>query len=173
MWLCQTCNHIHLGEQAPERCPVCGVDSKHFDEIREAQDLSNSQTLENLKKAFAGESQANRRYLAFATIAEKENLTDAKEAFLKAANDETAHAHAHLAYLLLGTKESHNTLANLETAIAGESYENDIMYPEFAAIAEKEGYPTLARYFRSVARHEKEHAKRFQTILDELRRNDS
>mgnify|MGYP001045079918 CR=1 FL=1 len=157
MYRCKGCGYLHVGP-APESCPVCGAPQSFFVPSEGAGDLTGSRTLENLKAAFAGESQANRRYTLFARIAELEGDTEAKAAFDRAATEETAHALGHLAYMnAFGT-----TVENLLTAYEGEEYETAEMYPEFARIAEEEGHPEIAHYFRSVGGFERQHRDGFK-----------
>lgn len=162
-WICNRCKHVAIGREAPERCPVCGAPAAEFAPFAGIENLGGTRTEANLKAALAGESQANRRYLAFAVAAECEGETEAAEAFRRAAEDETAHALSHLGFLGLpgGTRE------NLKAAIEGETYENDRMYPEFARIAREEGFGDVARYFEAVAGHERRHAQRFTGLLRE------
>lgn len=157
MYRCKGCGYLHVGP-APERCPVCGAPQSFFVAAEGPGDLTGSKTLENLKAAFAGESQANRRYTLFARIAELEGDEEARAAFERAATEETAHALGHLAYMgAFGT-----TAENLAAAAEGEEYETAEMYPEFARIAEEEGYPQIAHYFRSVGGFERQHRDGFR-----------
>lgn len=157
MYRCKGCGYLHVGP-APERCPVCGAPQSFFVPAEGPGDLTGTRTLENLKAAFAGESQANRRYTLFARIAEIEGDEDAKAAFDRAATEETAHALGHLAYMsAFGT-----TAENLASAYDGEEYETAEMYPEFARIAEEEGYPEIAHFFRSVGGFERQHRDGFR-----------
>jgi len=137
-------------------------------------ELKGSKTHEALKEAFAGESQANRRYLYFARVAEKEGHADVAELFRDTADGETGHALSHLEFLAatagdpatgepLGTTEQ-----NLASAIAGETYEFTAMYPGFAATAREEGFEEIADWFATLARAERTHAGRFQKALDKL-----
>jgi rubrerythrin len=157
---CRTCGYFHVGP-APEKCPVCGAAQTMFVAYEGPGDLSGTKTLENLAAAFAGESQANRRYSLWARIADREGNMNAKSAFDHAAAEETAHALGHLAYMG-GYGE---TKTNLEAAAAGEAYETLEMYPEFADIAEAEGFPEVAAYFRAVGRFEAEHKARYDKAL--------
>lgn len=161
---CKMCGHFHVGP-APERCPVCGAPQTAFVEYAGPGDLSGTKTLENLKAAFAGESQANRRYTLFRRIAELEGAPEsALKAFDRAAAEETAHALGHLAYMGgFGT-----TGDNLRAASEGEGYETLEMYPSFAETAEAEGYPEIAFYFRSVGRYEGQHRQEYLDALEEL-----
>lgn len=161
MYRCKGCGYLHVGP-APERCPVCGAPQSFFVAYEGPGDLTGTRTLDNLKAAFAGESQANRRYTLFARIAQIEGDIPARDAFEHAATEETAHALGHLAYMgAFGTTKS-----NLEAAYEGEEYETAEMYPEFARIAEEEGYSQIAQYFRAVGGYEKQHRDRFRKALD-------
>src|SRR5512142_1572922 len=115
---CKGCGYYHVGA-APERCPVCGAPASFFLPYEGPGDLAGTKTLENLKAAFAGESQANRRYTLWSRIAELEGVGKAREAFDHPAAEETAHALGHLAYMG-GAGE---TATNLKAAIEGEGYE--------------------------------------------------
>jgi rubrerythrin len=153
---CKGCGYVHVGP-APERCPVCGAPQTFFLPYEGPGDLTGTTTLKNLQAAFEGESQANRRYTLFARIAELEGDETALAAFKRAATEETAHALGHLAYMgAFGT-----TAENLATAFEGEEYETVEMYPEFARIAEDEGYPQIAQYFRAVGGFERQHRDGF------------
>jgi len=164
MYRCKSCGYFHIGP-APEHCPVCGAPQTAFVVYEGPGDLSGTQTLENLKAAFAGESQANRRYTLFLRIAELEGAPEsALAAFRRAAAEETAHALGHLAYMSgFGTSAQ-----NLAAAAAGETDEATRMYPSFAETAEAEGYPEIAHYFRSVGRYENEHRGAYVAALEEL-----
>ncbi len=121
-------------------------------------------TDQNLQEAFAGESQANRKYLAFAEQAEKEGHAQAARLFRAAANAETIHAHAHLRAMKgIGTTDE-----NLKEAVAGETHEFKNMYPDMIKTAETEGHAAAARSFRYANEVEKTHATLYQKILDSL-----
>ena len=136
-------------------------------------ELAGSETLQNLKAAFAGESQANRRYLYFAKVADAEGQPDIAEGFRATADGETGHAHGHLDYLAtvgdpvtdlpIGT-----TADNLRASIAAETYEYTEMYPAFAKTARDEGFDDIADWFEILAKAEKSHAGRFEQMLDFL-----
>jgi rubrerythrin len=137
------------------------------------KNLSGTKTFENLKEAFAGESQANRRYLYFAKQADVEGHPDVAGLFRDTAEGETGHAHGHLEYLRqVGDpatgKPIGNTKLNLQASIAGETYEYTEMYPGFAKVARNEGFEEIAEWFETLARAEKSHAGRFQKGLDSL-----
>ncbi len=110
-------------------------------------------TLDNLQNAFAGESQANRKYLAFATQADKDGFGQVARLFRAAAAAETVHAHAHLR-AMDGIK---TTEENLQTAIAGEAFEVEEMYPPYVAEAEAEGHKRALRSFRNALPVEQTH----------------
>jgi rubrerythrin len=135
--------------------------------------LEGTKTHENLKQAFAGEAQANRRYLYFARVADVEGYTDVAGLFRDTAEGETGHAHGHLDYLkevgdpVTGLPIG-GTEANLKSAIASETYEYTEMYPSYARIAREEGFEEIAEWFETLARAERSHAGRFQKGLDSL-----
>jgi len=136
-------------------------------------DINGSKTHDNLKEAFAGESQANRRYLWFAQKADVEGYPDAAALFRSVAEGETGHAHGHLDYLKrVGDPATGepigDTHKNLKASIAGETYEYTQMYPGFAKTAREEGFTEVAEWFETLARAEKSHAGRFQKGLDTL-----
>lgn len=135
--------------------------------------LKGTKTHENLKEAFAGESQANRRYLYFASKADVEGYNDVSAVFRSTAEGETGHAHGHLEYLEeVGDPVTDEpigaTAANLKSAIAGETYEYTDMYPGMAKTARDEGLDEIADWFETLAKAERSHANRFQKALDTL-----
>jgi rubrerythrin len=123
-----------------------------------------NKTENNLMEAFAGESQANRKYLAFAKQADKEGHTQAAKLFRAAAEAETVHAHAHLR-VLGGIKD---TASNLKEAISGEIHEFDSMYPAMIQDAKEEGNKAAERTFTYANSVEKIHAELYQKALDSL-----
>lgn len=123
-----------------------------------------SKTDENLQEAFAGESQANRKYLAFARKAEEEGYVQVAKLFRAAAEAETVHAHAHLG--ALGGIAT--TAENLKAAIAGETHEFKQMYPAMIADAQKEGQKSAERSFSYANQVEEIHAGLYQKALDNL-----
>jgi rubrerythrin len=136
-------------------------------------DLKGSKTHDNLKAAFAGESQANRRYLYFARQADIEGYPDVGGLFRDTAEAETGHAHGHLDYLKpvgdpATDKPIGSTDKNLGAAVAGETYEYTEMYPGMARSARDEGFSDIAEWFETLAKAEKSHAGRFQKALDDL-----
>lgn len=135
--------------------------------------LKGSKTHENLKGAFAGESQANRRYLYFAKAADIEGYPEIASNFRETAEGETGHAHGHLDYLkAVGDPVTDlpigDTIDNLKSAVAGETYEYTDMYPGMAKVARAEGFAEIADWFEVLAKAEKSHARRFQNLLDSL-----
>ena len=135
--------------------------------------LGGTKTHENLKNAFASESQANRRYIYFARQADVEGYPDIAGLFRDTAEGETGHAHGHLDFLKevgdpVTGEPIGGTLLNLKAAIAGETYEYTEMYPGFARTAREEGFEEIAEWFETLARAEKSHAGRFQKGLDSI-----
>ncbi len=136
-------------------------------------ELKNTKTHENLKAAFAGESQANRRYLYFAQIADVEGSPDTAALFRSTAEGETGHAFGHLEFLAQAGDPATglpigDTLSNLKSAIEGETHEYTDMYPGMAKTAREEGFDEIADWFETLAKAEKSHAGRFQKALDSL-----
>ena len=135
--------------------------------------LEGTKTHHNLKEAFAGESQANRRYMYFAKVADVEGYPEVAGLFKDTADGETGHAHGHLDFLKqVGDpatgKPIGNTLKNLQSAVAGETYEYETMYPGFAKTAREEGFEDIAEWFETLAKAEKSHAGRFSKAAKEL-----
>ena len=135
--------------------------------------LEGTQTHDNLKEAFAGESQANRRYLYFAQKADIEGYPDVAALFRSVAEGETGHAHGHLDFLKqVGDPATGepigDTRKNLKASIAGETYEYTEMYPSFARTARDEGFEEVAEWFETLARAEKSHAGRFTKGLGQI-----
>jgi rubrerythrin len=135
--------------------------------------LKNTKTHENLKAAFAGESQANRRYLYFAKVADVEGYPEIAGNFRETAEGETGHAHGHLDYLkAVGDPATDlpigDTAKNLKASVAGETHEYTDMYPGMAKTARAEGFAEIADWFETLAKAEKAHAGRFQSMLDKI-----
>jgi rubrerythrin len=138
-----------------------------------SKQLKGTKTEDNLKAAFAGESQANRRYLYFSKVADVEGYPDVAGLFRDTADGETGHAHGHLDYLKQSGdpatgKPIGSTDKNLVAAVAGETYEYTDMYPSMAKTAREEGFTDIAEWFETLAKAEKSHAGRFQKALDGL-----
>jgi rubrerythrin len=136
-------------------------------------ELKGTKTHDNLKAAFAGESQANRRYLYFAKQADVEGFPDVAGLFRDTAEGETGHAHGHLDYLKrVGDPATDlpigDTEANLKSAVAGETHEYTDMYPSMAKTAREEGFDEIADWFETLAKAEKSHAGRFTQGLGEI-----
>jgi rubrerythrin len=137
------------------------------------KDLKTSKTLQNLKDAFAGESQANRRYLYFAKVADVEGYPEVAMNFRETAEGETGHAHGHLDFLkAVGDPATGlpigDTAANLAASIAGETHEYTDMYPGMAKTARDEGFVEIADWFETLAKAEKSHAGRFDKMLKSI-----
>jgi len=135
--------------------------------------LKGTKNLNNLKDAFAGESQANRRYLYFARVADIEGYPDIAGLFKDTADAETGHAFGHLDFLKeVGDPATGEPIGktkhNLKASVAGETYEYTQMYPGFAKTAREEGFTEIAEWFETLARAERSHAGRFQKGLDSL-----
>jgi rubrerythrin len=135
--------------------------------------LQSTKTHQNLKDAFAGESQANRRYLYFAKVADVEGYSEIASNFRETAEGETGHAHGHLDYLKsVGDPATDlpigDTELNLKAAIAGETHEYTDMYPGMAKTARAEGFDEIADWFETLAKAEKSHAGRFAKMLETI-----
>lgn len=141
-------------------------------------------TIENLSKAFVGESQARNRYTMYSKIAKKEGYEQIADIFLVTADNEREHAK--WAFRLINELKGNdtsldelmieaavptvqgNTIENLKAAIAGESYETTTMYPEFADVAEEEGFPEIAERLRAIGKAEAHHKDRYEKLLNEV-----
>ncbi len=149
--------------------------------------LKGTKTLENLMKAFAGESQARNRYTFYAGIARKEGYRQIEAIFLETADNERAHAKAFYHHVInnLGGSEATmvnitadypaqlgTTEQNLRAAAAGENEEWSDLYPEFAKIADEEGFPEVAFTFRKIAEVEVKHEKRFLKLLENIEKDE-
>ena len=133
--------------------------------------LKGTKTKENLEAAFAGESQANRRYLYFAQKADIEGYNDVASVFRSTAEGETGHAHGHLEYLEeVGDPATGEPMGetedNLKSAIHGETHEYTDMYPGMARTARDEGFDEIADWFETLAKAEKSHAGKFTRTLE-------
>jgi rubrerythrin len=135
--------------------------------------LNGTKTHDNLKAAFAGESQANRRYLYFANKADVEGQTEVATLFRSTAEGETGHAHGHLDYLAeVGDPATDMPIGsssnNLKAAVAGETHEYTDMYPGMAKTARDEGFDEIADWFETLAKAERSHANKFAKALETL-----
>lgn len=143
------------------------------------------ETIKNLVKAFIGESQARNRYTFYAKAAKREGYEQIAEIFLITAENEKEHASSLFKLINELKKQSGGSLdeisveaaaptvlgttaENLKAAIAGENYEHTKMYPEFAEVAEKEGYPEIAKRLRAIAKAEEHHEERYRKLLKEV-----
>jgi rubrerythrin len=156
-------------------CGVAALSATPFYPLKEINmaGLKGTKTEENLKAAFAGESQANRRYLYFAQKADVEGYNDIAAVFRSTAEGETGHAHGHLEFLEeVGDPATGepigDTSLNLKASIAGETHEYTDMYPGMARSAREEGFDEIADWFETLAKAEKSHAGRFQKALDSM-----
>ena len=139
-----------------------------------AKSLKGTKSFENLKGAFAGESQANRRYLYFARVADIEGYPDVGGLFRDTSEAETGHAFGHLDFLKeVGDPATGEPIGdsekNLAAAVAGETYEYTQMYPGFARQAREEGLTEIAEWFETLAKAEKSHAGRFAKGLQQVK----
>jgi|TARA_A200000113_G_C8679699_1_gene295099 rubrerythrin len=136
-------------------------------------ELKGSKTHQHLKDAFAGESQANRRYLYFANKADIEGYPEVANLFRNTAEGETGHAHGHLDYLAeVGDPATDlpigSSKENLASAVAGETHEYTDMYPGMAKDARDEGFDEISDWFETLAKAERSHANKFQKALDTI-----
>ena len=167
-------SHI-LGNATSSRCTLTRGRGNPPISVKkeECMELSESKTVQNLKDAFAGESQANRRYLYFAAKADIEGENDVAAVFRSTAEGETGHAHGHLEYLEeVGDPATGlpmgDTRKNLMASIEGETHEYTDMYPGMAKTAREEGFEEIADWFETLAKAERSHANRFQKAFDAL-----
>ncbi|HOI64917.1 MAG TPA: rubrerythrin family protein [Mesotoga sp.] len=145
--------------------------------------LKGTKTLENLMKAFAGESQARNRYTFYASVAKKEGYEQIAAIFTETADNEKEHAKVFFKHILEGMAselpitvhvdadypvELRTTRENLKAAAAGENEEWTMLYPEFADVAEKEGFKDVANSFRQIAKVENRHEARYLKLLDNI-----
>ena len=139
--------------------------------------LKGTQTEQNLLKAFAGESQARTRYTFFASVAKKEGYEQIAAVFMETAEQEKEHAKRFFKFLEGGdvtitatypAGKIGTTTENLLAAAMGENEEWDVLYPEFAKIADEEGFPAVAAAFRAISTVEAEHEKRYLKLLSRI-----
>ena len=139
--------------------------------------LNKSQTVKNLLAAFAGESQARTRYTFFASVAKKEGYEQIAAIFTETADNEKEHAELFFKHLKGGTQENKasypagvigSTLENLEAAAEGEKLEWGTLYPDFAEVAEKEGFKEIAKTFNSIAKVESYHERRYRKLAENV-----
>ncbi|MBE5736367.1 MAG: rubrerythrin family protein [Clostridiales bacterium] len=164
---CKLCGQtFELPEGTPAVCPICGATGDNLELISEkpANKYAGTRTEENLRTAFAGESQARNKYTYFASVAKKEGYEQISALFLTTADNEKEHAK--MWFKELG--ELGDTAANLLAAAEGENYEWTDMYDEFARVADEEGFKELAEKFRGVAAIEKAHEERYRALLNNV-----
>jgi rubrerythrin len=139
--------------------------------------IKATQTEKNLLTAFAGESQARNRYTYFASAAKKAGYEQISAIFIETADNEKEHAERLFKFLEGGDVEITgsfpagiigDTVPNLEAAANGENYEHTTMYPEFANVAEKEGFSEIAEVFRNIAVAEKAHEERYRALIENI-----
>jgi len=139
--------------------------------------IKATQTEKNLLTAFAGESQARNRYTYFASAAKKAGYEQISAIFIETADNEKEHAERLFKFLEGGAVEITGSfpagiigdiVPNLEAAADGENYEHTTMYPEFADVAEKEGFPEIAEVFRNIAVAEKAHEERYRALIENI-----
>ena len=135
-----------------------------------AVDFENSQTKKNLEAAFAGESQASRKYAYYASKAKKEGYVQISDIFTETSGNETEHAKLWFKYLHDG--DVPDTLTNIRDAASGENYEHTEMYPGFAKTAEEEGFTAIAAKFRGVGAVEKAHEERYNKLAERVEKGE-
>ena len=133
--------------------------------------IRGTRTEKNLLAAFAGESQARNRYTYFASQAKKEGYEQIAGIFLETADNEKEHAKRLFKFLEGDEVEIADTKENLKAAAAGENYEHTKMYPEFARLAEEEGFPEIAAVLRAIAVAEKQHEKRYLALIENIEKD--
>ncbi len=142
--------------------------------------IKNTQTEKNLLTAFAGESQARNRYTFFASAAKKAGYEQISAIFTETADNEKEHAERLFKFLEGGEVEISgsfpagiigDTVSNLEASADGENHEHTTMYPQFADIAEKEGFPEIAEVFRNIAVAEKAHEERYRALIENIKKD--
>ena len=170
VWRCRICGYEYVGDEIPADfvCPLCKHPSTDFEKVvpvaenaSEKKSLKGTKTEQNLRDAFAGESQARNKYTYYASVAKKNGYEQIAALFLKTAENEKEHAK--LWFKALG--ELGDTPENLLHAAEGENYEWTDMYPKMADEADAEGFHELAQQFRDVAAIEKHHEERYRKLL--------
>ncbi|MBQ7248088.1 MAG: rubrerythrin family protein [Lachnospiraceae bacterium] len=162
---CKICGEVfEAADGETPVCPLCKATGDKLEKIEAANPYAGTQTEKNLQAAFAGESQARNKYTYFASVAKKEGYEQIAALFLKTADNEKEHAKLWFKEL----KGIGDTAANLKAAAEGENFEWTDMYEDFAATAEKEGFPELAAKFRGVAAIEKHHEERYRALLSNV-----
>ena len=169
---CTVCGYIHQGELTEDfKCPTCKQAASAFEEVKEEGQAVNkyagTKTEKNLQDAFAGESQARGKYTYFAEVARREGYEQIAAIFETTAYNEQIHARMWFDALAgIGS-----TADNLKAAAEGENYEWTDMYERMAKEADEEGFTEIAGKFRQVGLVEKEHERRYLTLLDNVEKN--
>ena len=169
VWRCRICGYEYVGDELPDDfvCPLCKHPASDFEKVAPAAPagkklaLAGTKTEQNLREAFAGESQARNKYTYYASVAKKNGYEQIAALFLKTAANEMEHAK--LWFKALG--ELGDTAENLVHAAEGENFEWTDMYPRMAREADEEGFTELAEQFRGVAAIEKHHEERYRALL--------
>ena len=164
-FICTVCGYVYEGTEAPAECPICHAKADKFKTFDPAA-LKGTKTEENLKVAFAGESQAHTKYLYYASKAKKDGYEQIAAIFEETARNEKEHAKMWFKFLHEG--DIPTTTANLADAANGENYEWTDMYAELAKVALAEGFPEIAAKFRGVGQVEKHHEERYRKLLENI-----
>lgn len=164
-FICTVCGYAYEGEAAPKECPVCHAKTEKFKAF-DPEAIKGTKTEENLKAAFAGESQAHTKYLYFASKAKKEGYEQLAAIFEETARNEKEHAKVWYKFLHGG--DIPTTTDNIKEAADGENYEWTDMYVNMAKVAEEEGFPEIAVKFRAVGAVEKHHEERYRKMLKNI-----
>ena len=169
VWKCSVCGYEYEGEELPENfsCPTCKAPAEKFEKVggNAKNPYAGTKTEQNLKDAFAGESQARNKYTYFASVAKKNGYEQIAALFLKTAENEKEHAKLWFKALGgIGTTEE-----NLLAAAEGENHEWTDMYERMANEADEEGFHDLAEQFRGVAAIEKAHEERYRKLLENVK----
>ena len=164
-FICTVCGYVYEGTEAPAECPICHAKADKFKTFDPAA-LKGTKTEENLKVAFAGESQAHTKYLYYASKAKKDGYEQIAAIFEETARNEKEHAKIWFKFLHEG--DIPTTTSNLADAANGENYEWTDMYAEMAKVALAEGFPEIAAKFRGVGQVEKHHEERYRKLLENI-----
>ncbi|MBF1585112.1 MAG: rubrerythrin family protein [Prevotella sp.] len=164
-FICTVCGYVYEGTEAPAECPICHAKADKFKTFDPAA-LKGTKTEENLKVAFAGESQAHTKYLYYASKAKKDGYEQIAAIFEETARNEKEHAKMWFKFLHEG--DIPTTTSNLADAANGENYEWTDMYAEMAKVALAEGFPEIAAKFRGVGQVEKHHEERYRKLLENI-----
>ena len=168
-FVCTVCGYIHIGNEAPEKCPLCKQPADKFKEVVETvakNKYAGTKTEKNLWEAFAGESQARNKYTYYASKAKKDGYEQIAALFQETADNEKEHAK--IWFKLLHDGAIPDTVTNLKDAAAGENYEWTDMYATFAKEAREEGFDDIAALFDGVGKIEKEHEERYLKLLSNI-----